>query len=524
MFRSGVLLVSCSLFGLLGFVGGCKLASPFSCGADTECVSQEGNGVCQPSTGFCSFADTSCPSGHRYGEHAGMGHARKCVPLEAGDAGAVDAMLGEDGRAADAFPADSAVSDGSVADRAVPDAPPDAAPPDAAPPDAAPPTPCGKTGLLADDFADGVRHPDWKEYARSAATVAETGGRLVVTIANGIAGPNYSGYTSELVYDLRGDHVRVEVPAVGNTATQAEVYLAVMAQNRDALVILESAGTLNFLYRVGADYSNVGSIAYNASDHRYWRIRESSGTAFWETSSDQVTWTIRASLATPFPVDQVRVDLAAGTYRPEANPGAAAFDNLNGGTPVGRYCSASSMKDDFDDGVIAPAWDRSYVGPGCVQRESGGVAVLVPGTTGRNYCAFQSAKAHDMRGDSTWVKVPRMVNTASQAQAFFQVVDPSGAIAAMVQVGGELQVKVGKDYSVIGRVPYDAGTMLWWRIRESGGTTFFETSPSGSSWTTRLSTPNPFDMSKVSLQLGSGAELPMGAAGEVNYDNLNLPP
>ena len=36
------------------------------------------DGTCEPN-GFCSFPDTDCPSGSRYGEHAGAGLANTCV-------------------------------------------------------------------------------------------------------------------------------------------------------------------------------------------------------------------------------------------------------------------------------------------------------------------------------------------------------------------------------------------------------------------------------------------------------------
>jgi hypothetical protein len=51
----------------------------FGCGGDEQCVEEGRAGACE-STGFCSFPDPSCPSGRRYGVHAGDGLARSCVP------------------------------------------------------------------------------------------------------------------------------------------------------------------------------------------------------------------------------------------------------------------------------------------------------------------------------------------------------------------------------------------------------------------------------------------------------------
>lgn len=58
------------------------------------CVVGQVAGVCEP-TGFCSFPDTSCPSGQRYGEFAGEGLGEACVP--AGDASGTGGTTGTGG-------------------------------------------------------------------------------------------------------------------------------------------------------------------------------------------------------------------------------------------------------------------------------------------------------------------------------------------------------------------------------------------------------------------------------------------
>ncbi len=61
---------------VLGLSSAC-VGNAFLCGADTECGT---DGTCE-SSGYCSFPDTECSSGQRYGEHAGTGLANMCVPL-----------------------------------------------------------------------------------------------------------------------------------------------------------------------------------------------------------------------------------------------------------------------------------------------------------------------------------------------------------------------------------------------------------------------------------------------------------
>ena len=60
-----VVVATAGLFGCSPYGGGA-----FVCQSDTQCSSQGRSGTCQPN-GWCSFADTACPSGQRYGSLGG---------------------------------------------------------------------------------------------------------------------------------------------------------------------------------------------------------------------------------------------------------------------------------------------------------------------------------------------------------------------------------------------------------------------------------------------------------------------
>lgn len=59
------------------FACGCGDAGAFACQGDAQCAAA--GGICQPQ-GWCSFPADACPSGQRFGEHAGGGLAGTCVP------------------------------------------------------------------------------------------------------------------------------------------------------------------------------------------------------------------------------------------------------------------------------------------------------------------------------------------------------------------------------------------------------------------------------------------------------------
>src|SRR5687768_7148808 len=70
-------VLACVAAGFVGF--GCLSKPRFECGGATDCLDGAAQGTCEPD-GFCSFADSSCDSGRRYGDLSGP-MANQCVPL-----------------------------------------------------------------------------------------------------------------------------------------------------------------------------------------------------------------------------------------------------------------------------------------------------------------------------------------------------------------------------------------------------------------------------------------------------------
>ncbi|MFN0252148.1 MAG: hypothetical protein ACKV2T_35055 [Kofleriaceae bacterium] len=73
-------------------VAGCKVTGAFTCETSDQCRASTGQGVCESATGFCAFADATCPSGFRYAESAGDALANQCTDAAMADAGVDDAL------------------------------------------------------------------------------------------------------------------------------------------------------------------------------------------------------------------------------------------------------------------------------------------------------------------------------------------------------------------------------------------------------------------------------------------------
>lgn len=187
------------------------------------------------------------------------------------------------------------------------------------------------TQTLRDDFEDNGRdNAKWGNAYSSVTTFAETGGTVVFTLANGTAGSNYAGYNSfPNAYDFTGSYIAALVSTVPNVATSAQVGMKVYLDGSNILQFVEFNGTLHFQKTVAGVNSDVASVTYSATNHRWWRLRENGGTTYWDTSPDGRSWNQQTSLANPFAVTSVTVEFFAGTFQSEASPGTAVFDNFN---------------------------------------------------------------------------------------------------------------------------------------------------------------------------------------------------
>jgi len=353
-------------------------------------------------------------------------------------------------------------------------------------------------------------------------TVAEVGGQLVFTLAT--TGSHYAGYLSASTYRLTGNRLYVEVPVLP-AGDGAEVYLRAMRGN-NILGIIYVAGTgelhLQYDHETSGEHV-VGKLAHDTS-MRWWQIREAAGVTYWETSPDGKSWVTRASAADPMNTDHVYLMLMAGAYQDVA-PTKAAFASFNGGgAPSEQYCPASSLSDDFADGVQGLAWGDTWQDAGCRLAEEGGELVARPPVSQVGHCAYQTSSAFRLTGSSVTVKVSQVGNGKSVATLVVQ--SPAADQLGIRAVAGQVHFRsyINDTLKELASPIAWSTATRWWRLREAGGTCFWETSADGKTWQTRASEPCPIDVTRVAISLGSGADGPEPAPGEVRFDNLNLPP
>jgi hypothetical protein len=388
---------------------------------------------------------------------------------------------------------------------------------------------CGTTLVLADSFTGSTPNPQWFPYANGATAIAQSGGQFVITLpaTSGSAGA-YAGYDSARRYDLRGSRVYVEVPQVVSTATHAQTNLQIDTPNGDGLEITEEAGTLYAHVNVGASTSTINSMTYSPTAHLWWQIREAQGTVYFETSSDGMSFAQFATTPTPAYAQYVDIAIEAGTYQVETSPGGSKFANLNGGTPSASWCKASTLQDDFSSGTLGPQWAASFAMGGCSYAESGGDVTVTLVSGGTEECAVVSAAGYDLTGSEIFTSLDAMPAANGQIYTDLRAATANGDNVEMTVVGNMLTAaqNIGASYNALSATPYSPTSHKFWRLRESGGTLYWEAGPDGISWPTRMhSGPSPISLVGVDISIGAGTNASVASPGMASFGTFGqLPP
>ncbi len=190
-----------------------------------------------------------------------------------------------------------------------------------------------KLHTLTDNFDDNsIDTGKWTTGTESGTggTLSETGGQLQVVLP--VAPPGsikgFSFIQSLNTYDCTSSGVTVAFPTRTSLAVEAQQGIQVRLDANNIIGFKVFGSSLECTYIIAGSASSV-TTARDDRVQRWFRIRESTGTIYWETSFDASTWTIQYSAAASFSLTSTYLRLYAGTSSGISNPGIATFDNLN---------------------------------------------------------------------------------------------------------------------------------------------------------------------------------------------------
>lgn len=168
-------------------------------------------------------------------------------------------------------------------------------------------------------------------------------------------------------------------------------------------------------------------------------------------------------------------------------------------TAVGEACLASCAKPNRKMHALSDTLPgRSLNGAlwdvfGSVALD-GGIVTVTDVAYSARYSGIKSLALYDLTDSQLEAQLVSAGSQAASTQACLQVVDADATNSLTLMVTGgnlEAQKQVSGSYSMLASAAYSPQTMAWLRIREAGGTTYFEYSAEATTWTALWSGDDP---------------------------------
>lgn len=190
-----------------------------------------------------------------------------------------------------------------------------------------------KTSTLTDAFAT-INTGVWNISTTAGGSVTSVGGGAKCTYSTAafdIAGLASIGTT----WDLTNSYVLVEIPDPGPLQTGWNAQMTITGagtSNTMRMTVSTGGGVKAQIFNAGSTAFDGSGVTWNATTHRWLRIREAAGTVFFETAPDGLTWVNQYSTSSSTPswsLTSVQVSLYAQRDTTNASPGYTTFDNFN---------------------------------------------------------------------------------------------------------------------------------------------------------------------------------------------------
>jgi len=202
---------------------------------------------------------------------------------------------------------------------------------------------------LTDNFNDNSIDTTKWDYG---SDVAEVNNNLEFTST---LSADSSNLYSKTTYNLTGSQITIKLVDAGNQSLASWAFTPLWAylDGTHSLLFRVKAGNLEVNDIARSNNSPKYSVTYNATNHRYLRIREVSGTIYWDCSADGITWINLFNEANPCAVTALEVDFG-GEWDAEASTTTAKIDDFNilpsGEQPIFSHAFNNGFNEGIDQG------------------------------------------------------------------------------------------------------------------------------------------------------------------------------
>jgi|GEM_PF-379292 len=210
--------------------------------------------------------------------------------------------------------------------------------------------PGGETVLVADDFNNGVIDGSkwvtnnlFSGFTDSTVAVQETTALQIGPLKQNVDGSHYNGIKSATAHNFAGGYAYVQLVQAPASNTAADAFFTLGLNVDNCYRMYVESGNLIVQSKLGGVKQTHLTLAYNAANHAFWRIRHDSVSSqvVFEVAPNSggvpgswVQLYAQAWNTAAVPLSSVIFELKGGTWRIEANnPGTAVFDNFKAARP-----------------------------------------------------------------------------------------------------------------------------------------------------------------------------------------------
>jgi hypothetical protein len=372
---------------------------------------------------------------------------------------------------------------------------------------------------LYDNFNDNSLNAQWSEFEGGSATVNETNRRLEINYPASSTSSTDGDIASNSSFDLTGSYGFVQVSEVPSSATSANAELRIYTDSSNWFRWIYEGGTLFAQRRKAGASATITSFTYSATTHKFWRIRESAGVIYYDTSADGLTWTNQGTYTHGMTITAMHVLIAGTCFQNETNPGRFIVDNFN-------VIPMQLFNDNFDDNSVDTAkWTKFEAGGAYVSEINGRLEVHFPvDTIDTTDGDISSVNTFDLSESYAYMQVIKAPSNQTNANGEIRLYADGDNWFRWVKEAGSLfvQRKNAGDVDSLKIFSYNPTIHRWWRIRESGGVVYWETSKDSQLWTIHGSYTHGMDIHAMRVLIAA-----IGYQDELNpglfiVDNFNV--
>jgi hypothetical protein len=187
-----------------------------------------------------------------------------------------------------------------------------------------------------------------------------------------------------------------------------------------------------------------------------------------------------------------------------------------------------TLKDEFNGTTAKAIWSPFSAGSATITYDATGVTVTFPATTSGatdgDLSSFFSYNFLDSYAFMHVLAIP--VSGAVNSFGLFRLQITSANFVSWQFNAGNIQAvkRVASVSTTVFSTAWDSVNHAWIRIRESGGTTYWETSPDGIDWTVQYSEADPITETSLTAVVGGISTGVDSSPGTFKFDDFNISP